>query len=103
MLTAMMEREITRLLNLKKSCGVPYEDYLHNPNLMFVERKTCANHSLEWLKKTYENVCNTYGYMPIEFAYNDVDQPQFNIFCSFKRTFTGKEKKSYFAVYTDKR
>ena len=103
MLTAMMEREITRLLNLKKSCGVPYEDYLYNPNLMFVERKTCANHSLELLKKTYENVCNTYGYMPIEFAYNDVDQPQFNIFCSFKRTFTGKEKKSYFAVYTDKR
>lgn len=104
MVTAMMEKELTRLLNLRRSAGVPYENYLCSPNFKFVESRGCVNHSLEWLKKSYEDACDKYGYMPIDFAYDDdIAQPQFNVFYSIKKTFNGKEKKSYFAVYTDRR
>ena len=92
-----------RLLNLKKSTSISYDDYLRNPNFKFVERKDCETHSLAWLKESYESACDKYGYMPIEFALDETSKPHFAIFCSINNSFSGKKKESYFAVYTDKR
>ena len=47
-------------------------------------------------------VCNEYGYMPIEIAYDKDCSPQINIFYTLKRTLLGKIKKQYFAVFVDK-
>ena len=101
-MSEVMEREINRLMTLRWSQAIPYELYITNPEFKFVEGHCDTSHNLNWLKDIYNKVCNEYGYMPIEIAYDKDCSPQINIFYTLKRTLLGKIKKQYFAVFVDK-
>lgn len=98
----VMEREIQRLMSLRWSQAIPYEIYMTNPEFKFVEAHCNNSHNLDWLKNTYKTVCDEYGYMPIEIAYDKDCSPQINVFYTLKRTILDKIKKQYFAVFVDK-
>ena len=98
----VMEREIQRLMSLRWSQAIPYDIYMTNPEFKFVEAHCNNSHNLASLKDTYKQVCNEYGYMPIEIAYDKDCTPQINVIYTLKRTILGKIKKQYFAVFVDK-